>query len=73
MLNEQQQLLFDLCRPFWVRKSKNRPKDKPRAKALCMQDMLVWLGKESGVGYKQFADMTDDDINKYLPIIEKLT
>ena len=64
MLNEQQQLLFDLCQPFWRKKSDNRPKDRLRAKALCQQDMLVWLGKQSGVGYKQFQDMTDEDLNK---------
>lgn len=51
-MTESQQLLFDLCAPFWQRKSKSTG----RAKALCQQDMLVWLSKQSGVGYKQFRD-----------------
>ena len=59
-MNEQQQLLFDLCAPFWQRKSKSTG----RAKALCQQDMLVWMGTKSGVGYKQFQDMTDEDLSK---------
>ena len=60
MLNEQQQLLFDLCAPFWQRKSKSTG----RAKALCQQDMLVWLSKKAGTKYLQFQDITDEDLSK---------
>jgi hypothetical protein len=74
MLNESQQILFDLCRPHWIKKhEREKAKGHIRAKALCMQDMLCWMGNKSGVGYKQFNQLTNEDINKIIPIIEQLT
>lgn len=70
MLNEQQQLLKSLCEPHYKRKA-------VLSKGTCtnyiaMQKMLCWLGTQSGIGYKQFEDYTNEDIEKVIPFIENL-